>query len=60
MSGIDQLRKNAEAARELAAKSQNEADRALWLGIAKDWEFLAVLAENQIKRGDSQDSENSN
>jgi hypothetical protein len=60
MRDADELRKRAEYARQLAAESTDEQIKAFWLSAAKDWETLAMLAENKPNKSSRQDANNSN
>ena len=51
MSSADQFRKNAEEAREMAAQSLKEEDKAFWLHLAEDWNKLAQEADKNEDRG---------
>jgi hypothetical protein len=50
MSDADDLRKRTQYARQLAAESTDEQIKAFWLTAARDWETLAMLAENKPKK----------
>jgi hypothetical protein len=58
VSDADEFRKQADAAREMAALSSKEEDKTFWLRFAEDWIKLAREADQTGKRLLSQDDQN--
>jgi hypothetical protein len=58
VSDADEFRKQADAAREMAAFSSKEEDKTFWLRFAEDWIKLAREADQTGKRLLSQDDQN--
>lgn len=50
MTDSDEFRKQAREARETAARSQKQEDKAFWLRLAEDWLKLAQQADENEKR----------
>jgi hypothetical protein len=51
VSAADDFRKQAEEARQMAARSLKQEDKAFWLRLAEDWLKLAQDADKGTKRG---------
>jgi hypothetical protein len=49
MSDADQYRKQAEDARQIAAKTANQDCKTFWLRMAEDWDRLARVADDRRK-----------
>jgi anaerobic glycerol-3-phosphate dehydrogenase len=63
VSDADDFRKQAEEARQTAARSQKQDDKAFWLRLAEDWMALAQEADEMSRRPallPRQDAANSN
>ncbi len=54
MSNADQFRKDAEEARQMAARSTKQEDKAFWLRLAEDWNKLAQEADKNEDRDGTQ------
>ena len=54
MSNADQFRKDAEEARQMAARSTKQEDKACWLRLAEDWNKLAQEADKNEDRDGTQ------
>ena len=50
MSEADDFRKQAEDARQMAARSLKQEDKAFWLRLAEDWNKLAQEADKNESR----------
>ena len=50
MTDADDFRKQAEEARQMAARSLKQEDKAFWLCLAEDWIKLAQQADENTKR----------
>jgi hypothetical protein len=50
MTDADDFRKQAEEARQMAARSLKQEDKAFWLRLAEDWIKLAQQADENTKR----------
>jgi hypothetical protein len=50
VSNADQFRKDAEEARQMAARSTKQEDKAFWLRLAEDWYKLAQEADKNEDR----------
>jgi hypothetical protein len=60
VSDADQFRKEAEEARQMAARSLKQEDKAFWLRLAEDWNKLAQEADKNADRDRGQRPRNSN
>ncbi len=60
LSDADEFRKQATDAREMAARSLKQEDKAFWLRLAEDWIKLAQQADEAAKSRGGQASQNSN
>jgi hypothetical protein len=60
VSDADEFRKQAEDARQMAARSLKQEDKAFWLRLAEDWNKLAQEADRDRGRSGGQGPENSN
>ena len=54
MSNADQFRKDAEEARQMAARSTKQEDKAFWLCLAEDWYKLAQETDKNVDRDGNQ------
>ena len=54
MSNADQFRRDAEEARQSAARSTKQEDKAFWLRLAEDWYKLAQEADKNDDRDANQ------
>ncbi len=54
MSNADQFRKDAEEARQMAARTTKQEDKAFWLRLAEDWNKLAQEADKNEDRDGTQ------
>ena len=54
MSNADQFRKDAEEARQMAARSTKQGDKAFWLRLAEDWYKLAQEADKNEDPNENQ------
>jgi hypothetical protein len=54
VSNADQFRKDAEEARQMAARSTKQEDKAFWLRLAEDWNKLAQEADKNEDRDGTQ------
>ena len=52
---MTEFRKQAEEARQMAARSAKQEDKAFWLRLAEDWLKLAQDADKNANRHDRQD-----
>jgi gluconate kinase len=56
VSDADEFRKQANDARQMAARSLKQEDKAFWLRLAEDWIKLAQEADKNSGRQDGQNS----